>query len=290
MDENDRLYFYEEHGKESCWELPEISDTEESDDECGMTDVIRSETSPATSPAHTPSTKASFSDDEWLDPTERHEGDKQETQSRSEVSISKPSTLPLSSSFSTVTATIVQVNRSAPKQISGAKAQFVPIPNIESPSSSRSAGGSTFTVGSLKLKDSSSSATPPTSSLMNTYSERVHKSRSMAVLVSGKKPSNPTIPESLLREAANAMIPRIVGDDDSTSPSPRETRDIPSPPSSLQDCVKIIKQGTLTRTKLLEGGKRQRKNWANNYIVLTEYYLVFFKDEKSAKAVSSTLS
>ena len=47
---------------------------------------------------------------------------------------------------------------------------------------------------------------------------------------------------------------------------------------------KTLKQGALNRTKLIEGGKRMRKNWSNCYLALTNYYLLFFKDTKSAQS------
>jgi hypothetical protein len=52
---------------------------------------------------------------------------------------------------------------------------------------------------------------------------------------------------------------------------------------------KIIKQGVLNRTKLIEGGKRIRKNWSNCYIALTDFYLLFFKDAKSAQSVRNKI-
>lgn len=46
----------------------------------------------------------------------------------------------------------------------------------------------------------------------------------------------------------------------------------------------------MNRTKLVEGGKRIRKNWSTNYIVLTDLYLLFFKDAKTANSVIQTFS
>ena len=43
----------------------------------------------------------------------------------------------------------------------------------------------------------------------------------------------------------------------------------------------MIKQGPLHKTKLLENGKKQRKNWNVAHIVLTDTFLLFFKDAKS---------
>ena len=43
----------------------------------------------------------------------------------------------------------------------------------------------------------------------------------------------------------------------------------------------VIKQGPLHKTKLLENGKKQRKNWNVAHLVLTETFLLFFKDAKT---------
>ena len=45
--------------------------------------------------------------------------------------------------------------------------------------------------------------------------------------------------------------------------------------------ISVIKQGPLHKTKLLENGKKQRKNWNVAHIVLTDTFLLFFKDAKS---------
>ena len=45
--------------------------------------------------------------------------------------------------------------------------------------------------------------------------------------------------------------------------------------------IVVLKQGPLHKTKLLENGKKQRKNWNVAHIVLTENFLLFFKDAKS---------
>ena len=48
----------------------------------------------------------------------------------------------------------------------------------------------------------------------------------------------------------------------------------------------VIKQGPLHKTKLFENGKRLRKNWANSHAVLTDTFLLFFKDVKNFQAMS----
>jgi hypothetical protein len=43
----------------------------------------------------------------------------------------------------------------------------------------------------------------------------------------------------------------------------------------------VIKEGTLSRTKITEHGKKVRKNWTSAYVVLTAEHLSLFKDQKS---------
>jgi hypothetical protein len=47
----------------------------------------------------------------------------------------------------------------------------------------------------------------------------------------------------------------------------------------------VLKEGTLNRTKITENGKKVRKNWASAYVVLTELFLLFYKDAKTFEAV-----
>jgi hypothetical protein len=51
----------------------------------------------------------------------------------------------------------------------------------------------------------------------------------------------------------------------------------------LLQCV--LKEGTLNRTKITENGKKLRKNWAPAHIVLTELFLLFFKDAKAFESM-----
>lgn len=41
--------------------------------------------------------------------------------------------------------------------------------------------------------------------------------------------------------------------------------------------IVVVKQGPLNKTKLMENGKRLRKNWAMAHVVLTDTFLLFFK-------------
>jgi hypothetical protein len=47
----------------------------------------------------------------------------------------------------------------------------------------------------------------------------------------------------------------------------------------------VLKEGILNRTKITENGKKLRKNWAQAHVVLTELFLLFFKDAKTFEAM-----
>ncbi|KAJ9597253.1 hypothetical protein L9F63_011889, partial [Diploptera punctata] len=51
--------------------------------------------------------------------------------------------------------------------------------------------------------------------------------------------------------------------------------------------MNIIREGTLNRTKITENGKKLRKNWAPAHVVLTELFLLFFKDSKQFAAMKN---
>ena len=51
--------------------------------------------------------------------------------------------------------------------------------------------------------------------------------------------------------------------------------------------ILIMQQGPLHRTKLVENGKRQRKNWSSCHAVLTDTFLLFFKDAKTFAAMQA---
>ncbi|XP_021938898.1 uncharacterized protein LOC110839225 isoform X2 [Zootermopsis nevadensis] len=50
----------------------------------------------------------------------------------------------------------------------------------------------------------------------------------------------------------------------------------------------VLKEGTLNRTKITENGKKLRKNWAPAHVVLTELFLLFFKDAKTFEAMKNS--
>ena len=49
----------------------------------------------------------------------------------------------------------------------------------------------------------------------------------------------------------------------------------------------ILKQGPLNKTKLVENGKKHRKNWTSSHVVLTDTFLLFFKDAKTFASMQS---
>lgn len=53
------------------------------------------------------------------------------------------------------------------------------------------------------------------------------------------------------------------------------------PQLSFDGNMIILKEGSISRTKITENGKKLRKNWNTSYAVLTELFLLFFKDSKT---------
>ncbi|XP_050535745.1 rho GTPase-activating protein 12-like [Daktulosphaira vitifoliae] len=49
----------------------------------------------------------------------------------------------------------------------------------------------------------------------------------------------------------------------------------------------ILKEGPLSRTKITENGKRLRKHWTTSHVILTELFMLFFKDAKSFSAMKN---
>lgn len=50
----------------------------------------------------------------------------------------------------------------------------------------------------------------------------------------------------------------------------------------------IERQGRLNWTKITEAGKKLRKNWLQQWVVLLSNNLLFYKDQKQATVVSIT--
>eukprot|EP00094_Tigriopus_californicus_P012417 TCALIF_12003-PA protein Name:"Similar to ARHGAP27 Rho GTPase-activating protein 27 (Homo sapiens)" AED:0.35 eAED:0.36 QI:0/0/0/0.33/1/1/9/0/1508 len=51
--------------------------------------------------------------------------------------------------------------------------------------------------------------------------------------------------------------------------------------------IVVVKQGPMNKTKLIENGKRTRKNWNHSHVVLTDTFLLFFKDAKTFASMQS---
>ncbi|KAG8194018.1 hypothetical protein JTE90_003619 [Oedothorax gibbosus] len=58
-------------------------------------------------------------------------------------------------------------------------------------------------------------------------------------------------------------------------------------PSVQDGHFSITRKGTLNKTKLIEGGKRIRKNWTSSFVVLTDVFLLFYKDIRSAHSTTA---
>ncbi|XP_024944499.1 rho-type GTPase-activating protein 2 isoform X2 [Cephus cinctus] len=54
-----------------------------------------------------------------------------------------------------------------------------------------------------------------------------------------------------------------------------------------QDVECVLKEGSINRTKITENGKKLRKNWSTSHVVLTELFLLFFKDAKTFAAMKT---
>ena len=54
--------------------------------------------------------------------------------------------------------------------------------------------------------------------------------------------------------------------------------------------IMVLKQGTLLKTKLVEGGKKQRKDWRSCHVVLTDKFLMFFRNSKDFGAMQQSSS
>ena len=73
----------------------------------------------------------------------------------------------------------------------------------------------------------------------------------------------------------------------------RRTKSIQNPlPVSTPDIrignvsIVVNKQGPLHKTKWVENGKKHRKHWTNSHAVLTDTFLLFFKDVKTFQSMS----
>lgn len=47
--------------------------------------------------------------------------------------------------------------------------------------------------------------------------------------------------------------------------------------------LSVVRKGTLNKTKLIESGRRVRKSWSSSFVVLTDVFLLFYKDIRSAQ-------
>ncbi|XP_053202200.1 myb-like protein A isoform X2 [Panonychus citri] len=60
---------------------------------------------------------------------------------------------------------------------------------------------------------------------------------------------------------------------------PSTNQQTPPIPENLEES-RAFKTGILNRTKIMENGKRLRKNWSTSLVALSDYYLLIFKDAK----------
>lgn len=56
-------------------------------------------------------------------------------------------------------------------------------------------------------------------------------------------------------------------------------------------CLQMVtRQGTLNKTELVRGGKKQKKSWTPTFVVLTNRNLFLYKDINSAQEVGNSPS
>lgn len=116
-----------------------------------------------------------------------------------------------------------------------------------------------------------------------------------------------TLPETSNTNASNASPSSLKLDLEDSSSSLKSNKsnsekndslDTKSPSSSTVNVPKnwpqlwdghmcVLKEGPLNRTKITENGKRLRKNWTISHVILTELFLLFFKDAKSFVAMKN---
>ncbi|KAL4149827.1 hypothetical protein QTP88_003683 [Uroleucon formosanum] len=121
------------------------------------------------------------------------------------------------------------------------------------------------------------------------------------------KESSWTLPETSNSNASNASPSSLKVDLEDSSSSLKSNKsnsekndfpDLKSPSSPQVNIPKnwpqlwdghmcVLKEGPLNRTKITENGKRLRKNWTISHVILTELFLLFFKDSKCFVAMKN---
>ncbi|XP_059474700.1 rho GTPase-activating protein 12-like [Neocloeon triangulifer] len=88
----------------------------------------------------------------------------------------------------------------------------------------------------------------------------------------------PPLPNSRTAKSQSMHVPDI------KTPMTDCSVDTSGPWASLENTgVTILKEGLVSRTKVMESGKKVKKNWAQGWALLTDDCMYFFKDEKSFK-------
>ncbi len=108
--------------------------------------------------------------------------------------------------------------------------------------------------------------------------------------------SSTSTPEPSLANSASATVKKSSPKTPKSSSSKTELLEqrrsqlpVSSPNLTVKDVNLVVKkQGSLYKTKLLENGKKQRKHWTNSHVVITDTFLLFFKDSKSFANLQSS--
>ncbi|XP_013782058.1 rho GTPase-activating protein 27-like [Limulus polyphemus] len=123
------------------------------------------------------------------------------------------------------------------------------------------------------LKSKQKNISPPNSLSSNFVPKKVNFSTSgLSRADRGLRTRSLVLPETVTSSSLD--------DSDKICNVPRSDREIMNLqwPLFQDGKLSVIKQGTLNRTKLIEGSRRQKKNWSSCCVILTDLFLLIYKD------------
>ncbi|XP_063987414.1 uncharacterized protein LOC135167794 [Diachasmimorpha longicaudata] len=90
---------------------------------------------------------------------------------------------------------------------------------------------------------------------------------------------------SLTKNTSSTSLPASQSLTNRDLPSKKSGTSLNDWPQLFDGNMRVLKEGVISRTKITENGKKLRKNWSTSYAVLTELFLLFFKDAKTFTTV-----
>ncbi|XP_011306416.1 uncharacterized protein [Fopius arisanus] len=90
---------------------------------------------------------------------------------------------------------------------------------------------------------------------------------------------------SLTKNTSSTSLPASQSLANRDLPSKKSGTSLSDWPQLFDGNMRVLKEGAISRTKITENGKKLRKNWSTSYAVLTELFLLFFKDAKTFATV-----